>query len=63
MRKLNIYYQNESIIYHFKKQVYINVIYNDLSTEFEMLIRYRHLRNMKYEEIPNYEQMKDLSLC
>ena len=48
----------ERIIYEYKKCIPVKILCNELPTEFELLILY--VRNLKYDEVPNYQIMKDL---
>ena len=48
----------ERIIYEYKKCIPVKILCNELLTEFELLILY--VRNLKYDELPNNQIMKDL---
>ena len=48
----------ERIICQYKKCIPVKVLCEELPTEFELLVYY--VRNLKYDEEPNYEIMVDL---
>ena len=48
----------QEIIFEFKKRMPIKLLCEDLPTEFEMILYY--VRNLNFEEEPNYELIKDL---
>jgi len=48
----------QEIIFEFKKRMPIKLLSEDLPTEFEMILYY--VKNLNFEEEPNYELIKDL---